>query len=266
MKNNIITLFLVLLFSTGFSQNSKYEYNGRLTPSVKKEKLNEVKFISDITPELWHKLALPIKEHDELDYRRKMEYSLGYYLYPQGGYNIIIDYVSVEILATCNSKVLTSQSTSDKLTPEQKNILNAADLGSDISIKIKFKYKNQAKDSLGSSKIIEGKLAVTVVPETEAEFPGGFKQITEYLMKNVINKITEASTSEKIRQAIVKFTVNEEGQVVDAKILRTSTDPKIDDLLLNAINKMPKWVPAKNSKGIKVKQEFSIPFGSDSGC
>lgn len=106
---------------------------------------------------------------------------------------------------------------------------------------------------------------VTVVPETEAEYPGGFKQLTEYLTENFINKISEKNALERIRQAIVKFTVNEEGQIVDAKIFKTSKDPKTDKLLLEAINKMPKWSPAKNAMGIKVKQEISIPFGGG-GC
>lgn len=266
MKNTIITLLLLLLFINCFSQNFNYKYNGRLTPSVKKEKLNQAKYISDISPELWQKLILPHKERIKLDSLRKMDYSLGYYLFPQGGYDIFINYVSVEITANCNGKVLTAKSTNDELTTEQKNILNTIDLGTDISIIIKFKYKNKAKDILGNDQIIEGKLIVTAVPETEAEYPGGFRQITEYITENILNKISEKSVSEKIRQAIVKFTINEEGQIVNAKIFRTSWDPKTDKLLLEAFNKMPKWKPAKNSKGIKVKQEFSIPFGDSEGC
>jgi TonB family protein len=266
MKNTIIIQLLLLLFINCFSQNSNYKYNGRLTPSVKKEKLNQAKLVSDITPDLWHKLVLPYKEQIELDSIRRMDYSLGYYLFPQGGYDIFIDYVSVEISGICNGKIQASQNTNDELTTEQKNILNTVDPGTDIRIKIKFKYKNKKKNNFDNGKIIEGELAVTAVPETEAEYPGGFKQLTEYLTENVINKISEKSFPEKIRQAIVKFTVNEEGQIVAAKIFRSSTDLKTDILLLNAITKMPKWKPAKNSKGIKVKQEFSIPFGNSDGC
>ncbi|MDP1746596.1 MAG: energy transducer TonB [Bacteroidota bacterium] len=265
MKNNIIILLLSLLSLMGSSQNSKFEYLGRSNPSVKKEKLKEAKFICDITPEFWGRLAMPEKDRVELDHRRKMDYSLGSYLYTQGGYDII-DYISVEILATCNGKVLMFESTSDKLTTEQKNILNAADLSSNIRIKIMFKYKNQVNDNLNSGdKIIEGQLTVTVVPEIEAEYPGGFKQLTKYFTENVINKVSKTNGSKRVEQAIVKFNVNEQGQIVDAKILRTSTDPQIDKLLLDATNKMPKWKPAENSKGIKIKQGFSIPFGGD-GC
>ena len=139
-------------------------------------------------------------------------------------------------------------------------------MGSDINIKVVFKTKKQGGGNTGvDSKPIEGTVAVTVVPETEAEYPGGFKQITGYLRANVFNKISGATASEKIQQAIVKFTVNENGEILEAKISKTSTDPTIDNLILNAINKMPKWKPAENANGIKVKQEMTIPFGSG-GC
>ncbi|MES2140188.1 MAG: hypothetical protein V4511_10825 [Bacteroidota bacterium] len=265
MKNNIIILLLSVISLIGSSQNSKFEYLGRRNPSVKKEKLKEVKFISDITSEFWERLAMPEKDRVELDHRRRMDYSLGSYLYTQGG-DEIIDYISVEILATCNGKVQMFESTSEKLSAEQKNILNTADLSSNIRIKIMFKYKNQINDNINSGdKIIGGQLTVTVVPELEAEYPGGFKQLTEYLIKNVINKIPEKGAYQKIEQAIVKFTVNEEGQIVETKMFRWSQDLQTNKLIVDAINKMPKWKPAENSKGVKIKQAFSIPFGGD-GC
>jgi TonB family protein len=265
MKNKIITLILLLFFTNGFSQNA-FVYKGRLTPSVKKEKLNEVETIGDITSELWHKLVLPYKERDELEYQRRMGYPLGYYLYPLGGYEAVVDYDSVEISAICNGKVQTSMSPSDKLTAAQKNILNTVDPGADINIKIKFKYKHKERGNPDSgNETKEGRIVVAAVPETEAEYPGGVKQLSEYLTQNVINRYSEPSDSRKLQNVIVKFRVNEKGQIVDAKIVRMSTDLQMDLFVLNAINKMPKWTPAKNSKGVNVKQEFTIPFGGE-GC
>jgi len=52
MKNGIITLILVLVCTTGFSQNYKFQYAGRFTPQVKTEKLNEVKLILDETKKM----------------------------------------------------------------------------------------------------------------------------------------------------------------------------------------------------------------------
>jgi len=274
MKNNIITLLLFLICIPSFSQKSQYEYQGRFSPAIKKEKLNEARFISEIMPGFCNYFVLPFNERVQMnDLLKVVSLVQGNYTYPQGNYihiqkdfENIIDFVSIEILATCQGKSLASQSTSNELTAEQKNILNTADLGTDIRIKIKFNYKNWANNNLKTDKKIkEGEYLVTVVPETEAKYPGGFKQLTAYVTEIIFNKSSKTGSFGKIQQAIVKFTVNEEGQVVGTKLFKSSIDPQIDKLILDAINKMPKWKPAENPKGIKVKQEFSIPFGGD-GC
>jgi TonB family protein len=276
MKNNIFTLILFLLFISGIAQNSKYEFGRRFTPSIKNEKINEAKYVSEIMPQFCRYFSLPSKDRalfeDQVKIADSHNEGYVYHLYPQESffpeenYEKVIDFVSVEISAVCQGKTLKSQSSKKTLTAEQKNILNNADLGTDIRIKIKFKYKYQAIEDLDSgSKVREGEYIVTVVPETEAEYSGGFKQMTEYIKKSIINKIPEKGVSKKIQQAVLKFTVNEEGQIIDTKISSTSTDPKIDKLILDATNKMPKWKPAQNSKGVKVKEEFSIQFGGG-GC
>ncbi len=276
MKNKIFTLVLFLLSINGFSQNSKYEFGRRFTPSIKNEKINEAKYVSEIMPQFCRYFSLPSKDRalfeDQVKIADSHNEGYVYHLYsqesffPEENYEKVIDFVSVEISAVCQGKNLKSQCSRKTLTPEQKNILNSADLGTDIRIKIKFKYKYQAIEDLDNgSKVREGEYIVTVVPETEAEYPGGFKQMTEYIKKNIINKIPEKGISKKIQQAVLEFTVNEEGQIIDTKISSTSTDPKIDKLILDATNKMPKWKPAQNSKGVKVKEEFSIQFGGG-GC
>src|SRR4051812_963204 len=189
---NIAVLFLALLFT-------QHVYAGEL--SIKKGKLNEAQFITDLVPELWSRMALPNKERLELDYRRKMGYGLGYYIYPDGGYDLIVDYVGIEISAVCNDKVLTSESSTSELTPIQKNILSAVKFGDNVNIKIKFKYKSRGKIKAGVE-VIEGYLGVTVLPEVEAEFPGGFKQITAYLMENVFSKMSDANACKKLQRVI----------------------------------------------------------------
>jgi len=254
-----------MLILTGFSQNSTFAYSGRYTPVIKKAKLNEAKFISDIMPEFNRYFVLPSPDRSQFDKQVITIYPQTYF-YPNENYNYLFNYVSVEISAMSNGKLMISQSKSDTLTAEQKYILNIADMGSDINIKIKFKFKNEAEaNPAKGDQVKEGEYTVTVVPETEAEYPGGFKQFTEYFTENVINKITGQNAIGKILQAVIKFTVDEEGQIVDATISKTSTDPEIDELLLDVTGKMPKWIPAKNSKGIRVKQEFSIPLGGG-GC
>jgi len=267
MKNCIAIQLLFLFCLTGASQGFKFELPERQIPVVNKEKLNEVKLVTDLTPLLWKNMALPMNEAYFLEHRRINEFPqpVGY-LYPQEKYKLVIDYVSVEITATVNGKRLSAKSTSEQLTTEQKSILNTVDLGTDIRVATKFKYKDQGMDNFGlRNNIIEGVSYVTVVPETEAQFPGGWKQLSNYFEGNVIGTISDKRTYDIVLQAAVKFTINEEGKVTDVKITQTSSYAKIDQLILDAVNNMPKWNPAVNSKGEKIKQEINIPF-SNRGC
>jgi TonB family protein len=266
MKNSLFTLILFLLFTSGFSQNLKFEYTGRQTPSIRKVQLKVASSINEIMPEFSRYFRLPFNENQQFNKRIVTIYPQANY-FPDENYNYIFDYISVEIAATGNGKTLTSLGTSDALTSAQKSILNEADMGTDIRIKIKFRFKNESTGKPDyTANIEEGEYTVTVVPEAEAEYPGGFRQFSQYLTDNVFTKISESkNTIEKIQQAVLKFTVDEAGQIVDARIFRTSTDTKIDDLLLDAMNKMPKWSPAEDTKGIKVRQEFNIALGGG-GC
>jgi TonB family protein len=264
MKKGLYSLLLLLVCIPGFSQNSRYNYNGRYTPSIKKENLGEARFISEIMPEFSRYVVLPNSDRTQLDWRI-LVYPQDYY-YPIENNTVKLDIVSIELSGSCGGKVMTALSYSDTLTKEQKNIINTVDLGSDIRIKLSFTDKNLVKGNPGqSTKIQEGYYTVTVIPEKEAEYPGGYAQISAYLAGNVFDKITGTKTLREVQQSIVKFTVNEEGQVVDTKIYVGSKNPEVNNLLLDATQKMPKWKPAENSMGIKVKQEFTIPFGGG-GC
>lgn len=264
MKTKLFTLILFILSIDVFSQNNPLYYFGRTTPVIKKEKLNNAKIITDVCPNFWGHMRAPGYEMTELKYRKSIDYPNNY-IFPKENYDNIIDYVSIEIIATCSGKTFTCISNFETLSSEQKTILNNSDLGSEIHINVNFKFKKQSHTKSETlDKIINGGLTVTVVPETEAEFPGGLIKLTDYLMKNVINKIQEIVNPNKIIPAVAKFTVNETGKIIDVKIEQTSKNLKVDHLLWEAIYKMPNWKPAKNSKGEKVKEEFIIPLGG--GC
>ncbi len=206
-----------------------YPAYSRYSRPVKKEKLNNARLLADFIP------GYPV--------------------------NWIVDYISVEISATCNGKVMKAVSTNNALSAEQKNILYTADLASDIVIDAKYKNKNAvtARPEMRSMHYI-----ATVVPETEAEYTGGYPQMIKFLEEKVIHKIIE-TTPKEFRKGIVAFTVNEKGEIVNSKISITSGDSRTDKLLIDAVNKMPKWKPAENSKGEKVKQEFEFSVGTG-GC
>jgi len=215
--------------SAGSSKELNFEVHGNYKRPVKKETLNEAKYLSD--------------------------YIAGYPV------NWIINYVSVEISGTSNGKAMKAISSNDALSVEQKNILATVDLGTEIVTNVKYKYKNTITDNLED---YEAHISMMIVPETEAEYIGGRELMKKYLRENVINKIPE-TTREKLQQGIVIFTVSEEGEIVNAKISQSSGDTKADKLMVKAITKMPKWKPAENSKHVKVKQEFEFSVGNG-GC
>jgi len=218
-------------FGGSASQDLKYYVRATYKRPVKKAALSEAKLISDFLP------GYPV--------------------------NWITRYTSVEILTTCNGKTLKGVSKSDVMSEEQKNILNTVEAATDIIINVRYQYKNPVTENFEDKKI---NISFAIVPEVEAEYVGGYRELIKYLKEN--RKISEA-IPKQFRAAAVKFTINEKGEIANAKISRTSGDPKRDELLLEAINNMPGWKPAENSKGIKIKQEFefSIDGGrSGNGC
>lgn len=229
MKNIIIALLLPLLFVPCFSQDIRYEVHGSYSRSITKEKLHQATSMSDVIQE-----------------------------YPA---EWITNYVSVEILAICNGKAVKANSANDILTAEQQNILRTADMGTDVVINVNYKTKNSVTDNLENSKM---HCALTVVPEVKAEYLGGYQQLTHFLQENGISKISETD-SKDIQPAVVKFTVDEQGEIANAQISKTSGNKNIDNVLLKAVNSMPKWKPAQNAKGVKVKQDFVFSVGN-SGC
>ncbi len=224
---------------------------------VKKEKLNTVKFITDIAPGLWDNMIMPYNDRVDLNYLKKATYPETFFC--SSNYNTIINYISVEILVTSGGKRLSALGLNDKLTNTQKKIISISDLGTDVIIKVRFKHKGHSK-YITNKEIIEGELPVTVVPYIEAEFLDGTVQVEDYLLK----KIAKIKDPKNTQPPVVKFAIDEEGKIINVKMEQTSNSTRIDKILLEAITNMPKWKPAKNSKGVTVKQEFCIQLGG--GC
>ena len=231
MKTTLFTLFTFSLFLTGFSQEElRFELHGKYSRSVHQEALKNAKAISDFMP------GYPV--------------------------NWITSYAYVEITGTSNGKVVTAKGSNDILNAEQQNILKTADLNTNIFVDVRYKYKEGTMSHNEEDNRIN--VVMTVVPETEAEYSGGKEQMQEYLKENVISKIAKTLPKDFGQRKVI-FTVNEEGEIVNAKIFEPSPYPQTDKLMVEAINKMPNWKPAQNAEGVKVKQEFEFSVGAG-GC
>ena len=105
------------------------------------------------------------------------------------------------------------------------------------------------------------------VVEVMPQFPGGNAEMMKFLKEN-IRYPKEAHEKNIQGRVIVRFIVNEDGQVSDAKVAR-SVDPLLDAEALRVVNSMPKWTPGKqDGKAVKVKYHLPLSFqlnGSSKG-
>lgn len=172
----------------------------------------------------------------------------------------IREYLSVHILTSHIGSMRTAVSKNDTLSQEQKDFMYLADEGKDISVIVQYIPEN----ALTHNDVKEMRFSFNVAPETEAAYAEGQEQLRIYLKEKAIDKISDASFT-GWDLAAVKFTINEEGQIVDAHMFQ-AYDDGIDELLLETICNMPSWKPAEYSTGVNVKQEFVFVVGSMDNC
>ena len=233
---NIITVLILLSFSTtifsqpmSLAQNLWFDVKGVFSTPVKRDITDKAKMMKDLNngyPSAW------IKESD---------------------------YISTEVLTTCNGKNIKAFGRNDVLTEEQRANLVAADMFSEIFVEVKYKMRDTGTNV--DTRTMN--FAVTIVPDIEAEYCDGYEGLKAYLLENAVSKIPETNTL-GMNPAKVGFTINEEGEVIDVKILESTKHRKTDEMLLEVVKNMPKWKPAENSNGEKFKQKFEFLIGG--GC
>ncbi len=273
MKRLVFSLFALFISLTSSAQSPVFEYTGRITPVARHETLHRAGSISDISPEFWHRMAVDAREYHKLRGLAQMNQALHFSLvsikstdaiYPNESYEKVIDYISVEISARYRGQTRTVKSNGRLLTESQQKTLQAADFGSNLQIKVLFRYKGENKHT--DTGIHEALGVFTVIPPREAEYPGGYNQISQHFNEQVTYKRPEIFSTKKTPLATLRFVVDETGEVVEEAIIDASDDPKMDKLLLEAMKTMPKWRPARNAEGVKVRQEFSFSFPYNGGC
>jgi TonB family protein len=98
--------------------------------------------------------------------------------------------------------------------------------------------------------------------ESMPEYPGGDHARVQYLKTNV--QLPKGWKPDSIvGKVYITFLVDVNGNIKNPKILR-SLNPILDSIALNAVSKMPKWIPAKQ-KGKPVACQYNLPikFGPD---
>ena len=98
-----------------------------------------------------------------------------------------------------------------------------------------------------------------LMPDRDAEFPGGMIGLGEYITENMQYPVIaqENGVSGNVR---VSYIIDESGNVTDAEVIE-SVDPYLDREAVRLISSMPKWKPGvRNGKYVKMKTSTVIRF------
>lgn len=229
MKKLVLGLLFSTTFLSGFAQDLEYEVRGKYLRTVTKDVLEHSNLLSDIIA------GYPV--------------------------NWVKEYVSVDVLTEKDGKTEIAKGENQVLNTEQKSILNKADLESEVHINVRYISINSVTERKENNEMV---VKMTVVPDIQAEFEGGYENLKKYLKDNLIDRIIE-NTPPEFQKGKVVFKIDPNGKLVDAEILESSGDTNMDNFLLEVFRNMPNWKPAQNATGEKVKQRFEFSMGIG-GC
>lgn len=93
--------------------------------------------------------------------------------------------------------------------------------------------------------------------EERPEFPGGMNAVKKYLQENInYPKISRDNNSQGC--VFVRFIVNTDGAIENAKVLISSDDIHLDKEAVRVVSNMPQWSPGKE-KGKNVRVYITLP-------
>lgn len=97
------------------------------------------------------------------------------------------------------------------------------------------------------------------VVEEMPEFPGGVTELMKFVQANV--KYPKQAQEKGLQgRVVVQFVVDENGSVVDPKVVR-SVDEQLDAEALRVVRQMPKWKAGRqNGESVRVKYNIPVSF------
>ena len=173
----------------------------------------------------------------------------------------IKEFKSVELRTVHEGVERTSFGIDDRLTPEQKSNLQTVDEDTEVIVSIKYIPDN----SLPENVVREIKYKLPINPDIDARFPQSEEALEEYLKAGLLSKIPEG-LFQLYQLAVVGFVIDEEGQVIEPQLMWSTEDTAVDELMVDLVCNMPKWIPAQYKSGLKVRQEFVLNLGDMSSC
>lgn len=152
-------------------------------------------------------------------------------------------------------------SESNELSNEQKKVLSKAAIGTIFDVVIDY---HSSDNKLNEVEYHRLNVALTLVPEKEAEYSAGYDALMSYFEENS-REIYERMEVKKFASVAIRFSINENGLVEDVEQNGESGYNEIDQHIIALVNSMPAWIPAEDAKGKRVKQTFELIYGRP-GC
>lgn len=90
-----------------------------------------------------------------------------------------------------------------------------------------------------------------------AEFKGGHEALLSYLLQET-RYPNEAMKMEQTGEVIVEFTVERNGMITNARVIK-SVAPSLDREALRVVTNMPNWIPGKKN-GLTMRSQLTIPI------
>lgn len=167
-------------------------------------------------------------------------------------------YISVALTTDCDGTKREAVGPDDVLTPQQLELLHQAGPNCKVDVLVDYIPDNKLQHNPPR----QMNFSLRIMPIFEAKFPGGTQQLKAYLKKNFHDEILAAGM-DPIKLVRVRFQVGQEGQAADTRIVQSSGNSGVDQLIENAICNMPIWLPAKDAQGRAITQEFEFTMGTD---
>ncbi len=173
----------------------------------------------------------------------------------------ISEYEWMKVIATVHGHQVSTQSNNDTLTIEQLELIQQADLGTDIKVWVYYLPENNLIDN--ERKYLD--FVFEVLPEKDAEFPHGEAQLQQYI-DNHISQNIPCGTFVNYDLAIVHFQIDTAGKICELLIDQSSKDQKTDQMILDMLSNMPTWTPAEYHDGTLANQDQVLLVGNIENC
>ena len=211
--------------NTDINENFTYDLSSRFWATISEKDLRNAKSVLDIVPE------------DATTWRK-------------------IEFETVQVTALREPFEITESGTEKELNSGQSKLLRSLGYGSDFYIRA---LGSEADPHTGNVEVYN--YYFSVVPEKQAEYPGGEEGLVEYI-KESIKELVLKVDDKNLKNGRLNFTIDAEGSVSNISLESSCGYTNIDEAILNLMQNLPsKWDSAEDTQGKRIEQDLIFTFG-----